>query len=107
MVPFFTFVDPLLFSPLLLQLSLPSMHPAPVSSHTVQSLVFRVALLTHVALVGLPMSCVHVVPYVRQLVACVTTPQALIQPISLSEGLNFFVLPLSHLLVVNTWARGE
>ena len=90
MVPLFTFDDPLLFSPLLLKLSLPPMHPAPVSSHTVQSLVFRIALLTHVTLVGIPVSRVHVVPYVRQLVACVTTPQALIQPVSLSKGLKFF-----------------
>ena len=64
------------------------MHPAPVRSHAVQSLVFRVALLTHIALVRVPVSSVHVVPYVRQLVARVVTPQALVQPISLSERLK-------------------
>ena len=87
------------------------MHPAPVRSHAVQSLVFRVALLTHIAFVRVPVSSVHVVPYVRQLVARVVTPQALVQPISLSERLKSLKLVWSPLvLIVNkiiTWARGE
>ena len=96
MLPLFTF-DPLLsslllaFPPLLLKFSLPPMHPAPVRSHAVEGLVFRVALLTHIALVGVPVSSIHVVPYVCQLVARVVAPQALVQPISLSERLNFCV----------------
>ena len=94
MLPLFT-LDSLLsslllsFSPFLLKFSLPPMHPAPVRSHAVEGLVFRVALLTHIALVRVPVSSIHVVPYVCQLVARVVTPQALIQPISLSERLNF------------------
>ena len=68
------------------------MHPAPVRSHAVQGLVLRVALLTHVAFVRVPVSRVHVIPYVGQLVACVIAPQALVQPISLSERLKSFLV---------------